>query len=65
MKRVLLVTIAALSLAGCNFPDLDGAAYTPRNSAAAAAAPPQNQNPKSFSDAGQAAENSGDYSSYF
>jgi hypothetical protein len=65
MKRMLLLTIAALSLSGCNLPDLDldGASYTPRNSAAAAAAP-QDQKPASRYDTGQAAENTGDYSNY-
>jgi hypothetical protein len=69
MKQVLFATVAALTLSGCNLPDLDLPAYTSRSSApaapsaAATAQPPQK--PAAFYDAGQAPENTGDYSSYF
>jgi Prokaryotic membrane lipoprotein lipid attachment site len=64
MKRILLATIAALTLSGCNIPDLDVASYhsrsTTADTAAAAAQPP-----KSKYDSDQPAENTGDYSNYF
>jgi hypothetical protein len=67
MKRILLAMIAALTLSGCNIPDLDVAAYQPRSSTGAA---PTNataaaQPPKSKYDSDQPAENTGDYSNYF
>jgi len=62
MKRVLFATIAALTLSGCNLPDLDMAAYTARNSPQAAV---PTQRPTSPYEAGQPPENTGDYSNYF
>lgn len=63
MKRALFVMIAALTLAGCTFPDLDPSALAPASDSQAAA--PQNQRPASPYEAGQPAENTGDYSHYF
>jgi Prokaryotic membrane lipoprotein lipid attachment site len=69
MKRILLAMIAALTLSGCNIPDLDVAAYHSRSStsdgAITANATATAQPPKSKYDADQPAENTGDYSSYF
>jgi uncharacterized protein YceK len=69
MRRILLAMIAALTLSGCDIPDLDVAAYQSRSSTNAgannatttAAAQPA----KSKYDADQPAENTGDYSNYF
>ena len=74
MKHVLFVTIAALTLTGCNLPDVDLPAYTPRTSAQAVPTADPNaataqqrppQKPAAFYDADQAPENTGDYSNYF
>ena len=65
MKRILLAMTAALTLSGCNIPDLDVAAYQSRSSATNATATAAAQPPKSKDDADQPAENTGDYSNYF
>ena len=65
MKRILVAAIAALTLTGCNIPDVDVAAYKPRSSVDASAAPAPNQPPKSKYEADQPSENTGDYSNYF
>jgi hypothetical protein len=66
MKQVLFVTIAASMLAGCNLPDIDLPAYTPRAAVSTADATAQHQQrPASPYEAGQPAENTGDYSNYF
>jgi hypothetical protein len=71
MKRILLAMIAALTLSGCNIPDLDVASYHSRSSTgdgaanAPATATAAAQPPKSKYDADQAPENTGDYSNYF
>jgi hypothetical protein len=71
MTRILLATIAALTLSGCNIPDLDVASYHSRSSTsdsaanAPATATAAAQPPKSKYDADQAPENTGDYSNYF
>jgi hypothetical protein len=64
MKRLLFAAIVALTLAGCTFPDMDGAAYTPRSSPAATSTT-QYQQPASHYAASQPPENTGDYSNYF
>jgi hypothetical protein len=63
MRRTLILTIAALTLAGCNLPDLDVAAYKPRSSGDSTTSQPQQ--PASKYDSDQPAENTGDYSNYF
>jgi hypothetical protein len=67
MKRILLATLAALTLSGCNIPDLDVAAYQSRSTTSASAtnATAAAQPPKSKYDSDQPAENTGDYSNYF
>jgi hypothetical protein len=73
MKRILLAMIAALTLSGCNIPDLDVASYHSRSGtgdgASATNAPATTtaaaQPPKSKYDADQPSENTGDYSNYF
>ena len=68
MKRILLAMTAALTLSGCNIPDLDVAAYQSRSSttnASASNATAPAQPPRSKYDADQPAENTGDYSNYF
>lgn len=72
MKQVLFAMVAALTLSGCNLPDLDLPAYRSSASAAPSAAAPSAaataqspQKPAAFYDAGQAPENTGDYSNYF
>ncbi len=65
MKRALFVTLAALALSGCTLtlPDLDPSALAPASNSQAAA--PQDQRPASPYAAGQAPDNTGDYSHYF
>jgi hypothetical protein len=67
MKRILLATLAALTLSGCNIPDLDVASYHSRSTTSATAdtATAAAQPPKSKYDSDQPAENTGDYSNYF
>jgi hypothetical protein len=65
MKRILLAAIAALTLSGCNIPDLDVASYQSRSTTNAAAGTATAQPAKSKYDSDQPAENTGDYSNYF
>ena len=71
MKRILLAMTAALTLSGCNIPDLDVASYHSRSSTSESAttgtatATATAQPPRSKYDADQPAENTGEYSNYF
>ena len=59
------MTVAASMLTGCDLPDVDLAAYTPRSAASNADVAQHQQRPASPYEAGQPAENTGDYSNYF
>ncbi len=62
MKRALFVTIAALGLAACAPRDIEPSALAPASNSQA---PAQDQRPASPYSAGQAPDNTGDYSHYF
>jgi hypothetical protein len=61
--KLLFGLMIALTLTGCEIPDLDVTAFRSSSSAPTPTAPGQPAAPKS--DTGQAAENTGDYSNYF
>jgi hypothetical protein len=61
--KLLFGFMIALTLTGCEIPDLDVTAFKSSSSAPTPATQGQPTAPKS--DTGQAAENTGDYSNYF